>query len=100
MSEIQDLEKRVESLEKKKTSPFSFFLQYLLSPALLLMIGFLLNLQIETTKQGFQKLELEVKRIEATQKFIQELFSGSPQRAFIAERLISQIVEESSCINF
>jgi hypothetical protein len=94
MTEIQELEKRIETLEKKKESPARFFLQYLLSPLLLLVIGFLLNYQIEKAKQGFQLIELELKRIEATQKFVTELFSDNPQRALIAERLIAEIVEE------
>lgn len=94
MPDIQDLEKRIESLEKEKDSRIRFFMQYLLSPLLLLLIGGFLNFQIEKAKQGFQKIELEIKRIGTTQKFMTELFSGTPQRAFVAERLMSKLVEK------
>ncbi len=95
MTELQDLEKRIEKLEKGKESPTRFFLQYLLSPLPLVIIGGLLNLQLEKAKQGFQKIEIELKRIETTQKFMTELFSGNPQRALIAEKLISGIVDKN-----
>jgi hypothetical protein len=95
MSEIEDLEKRLRALEEtRRGHPVRLALQLLISPALLLLIGFFLNSKLEETKQSFQLLELEVRRIEATQGFLEELFSGTPERAFIAERLIAQIVEE------
>ncbi len=94
MTELQDLEMRITKLEKSKETPARFFLQYLLSPLLLVILGGLLNLQLEKAKQGFQKIELELKRIETTQKFMTELFSGNFQRALIAEKLISGIVDE------
>lgn len=94
MTDIEELSQRVEDLEKQGASRVRFFVQYLLSPLLIVLIGWIFNHQIETAKQSFQQLELEVKRIEATRGFMQELFSGSPQRAFVAERLIRRIVEE------
>ena len=66
MAVLQDLEKRIEKLEKGKDGPARFFLQYLLSPLPLVIIRGLLNLQLEKAKQGFQKIELELKRIETT----------------------------------
>jgi hypothetical protein len=94
MTEMQELSQRVAKLEKERSSGIRFFVQYLLSPLLLLAIGWFFNYKLEAAKQSLQLLELEVKRIEATRGFMQELFSGAPQRAFIAERLISKIVEE------
>ncbi|MFZ5449551.1 MAG: SPOR domain-containing protein [Thermodesulfobacteriota bacterium] len=94
MTELQDLEMRIQKVEKSKESPARFFLQYLLSPLLLVIIGGLLNFQLEKAKQEFHKIELELKRIETTQKFMTELFSDNPQRALIAEKLISVIVDK------
>ena len=94
MSDLKDLSLRIDNLEKQSASRVRFLLQYVLSPALLLLIGFFFNSKLEATKQSFQLLELEVKRIESTQGFLKELFSGTPQRAFVAERLICQIIEE------
>ena len=79
---------------KEKSGAFRFFMQYLFSPVIIIIIGFYFNVQLERTKQSFQTLELELKRIQAAQEMLQELFSGTPERAFIAERLIAQIVDE------
>ena len=95
MPDLQDLEKRIESLEKGKDSWIRFFMQYLLTPILLLLIGAILNWQIERAKQDFQKVELELKRIETTHKFMTEFFSGTPHRAFIAELLMSKVLDEN-----
>ncbi|MEW5925451.1 MAG: SPOR domain-containing protein, partial [Candidatus Zixiibacteriota bacterium] len=70
-------------------------MQYLFSPVIIIIIGFYFNVQLERTKQSFQTLELELKRIQAAQQMLEELFSGTPERAFIAERLIGQIVDEN-----
>jgi hypothetical protein len=94
MTDIEELSQRVENLEKQSAGRIRFFVQYLLSPLLIVVIGCIFDRQIESATQRFRELELEVKRIEATRGFMQELFSGSPQRAFVAERLIRKIVEE------
>ena len=66
MSNFKDLSLRIDNLEKQSSSRVRFLLQYVLSPALLLLIGFFFSSKLEATKQSFQLLELEVKRIEAT----------------------------------
>jgi hypothetical protein len=94
MPDLHDLEKRIDSLEKGKDSWIRFSMQYLLTPVLLLLITVLFNNQIENAKRDFQKVELEIKRIDTTQKFMTELFSGTPHRAFMAERLMSKVLDE------
>jgi len=87
-------EAKEEKAGKEKSNKFRLFMQYLLSPVIIIIIGFYFNVQLERTKQSFQTLELELKRIQAAQQMLEELFSGTPERAFIAERLIAQIVDE------
>lgn len=107
---MADLEKRIETLEKKLKSRWLFFMQYLVFPALLLVGGYFFNSQfeearqeltrdVEAAKQSFQMLELEVRRIEAAQKFLQELFSGSVERAMLSEKLMSRILADDKLAN-
>jgi cysteinyl-tRNA synthetase len=96
MSTIEELTTRVEKLEsdKKKTN-WILTIQTILGPLLLLTIGFFLNSQLETAKQQLQKAELELKRIATVQQMMDELFSGTPARTFVAERLLSSILDKS-----
>jgi len=94
MSDIHVLPGRSEIPDKPGSGGIRFFVQYLLSPLLVIVIGAIFYYELEEAKLSFQRLELEVKRIEATRGFMTELFSGSPQRAFVAERLIQQIVDD------
>jgi hypothetical protein len=75
--------------------PISFFFQYLVSPLMLLVIGYLLNQQAERSKQVFNRLELDVKRIDVAQNMLTELFSGIPERAFVADRLLVKLVDST-----
>ena len=70
-------------------------LQTVLAPMLLLMIGFFLNSQMESAKERLQVAELELKRIATVQQMMDQLFSGTPARAFVAERLLSSILDKS-----
>jgi hypothetical protein len=91
---LDELSKKVDRLERQQHGSIHFFFQYLVSPLLLLIIGFILNQNVEQAKQSFQNLELEVKRIEAAQSLLNELFSDIPERAFIADRLMTKLVDE------
>jgi len=94
VTEVEELSKRVEILESQKASWSRFFVQYLLSPLLVVLIGVVSTYMVERAGRSLQILELEVKRMEATRGFMQELFSGTPQRAFIAERLVLKIIAD------
>ncbi len=102
---MKDLEKRIEALESKLKARWLFFLQYLIFPALLLGGGFFFNSQLEDARQdmtkeiqvaqqSFQQLGLEIRRIEAAQKFLQELFSGKVERAMLSEKLMSKLLAD------
>jgi hypothetical protein len=96
MSTIEELNSRIEKLEgEKKKTAWIMILQTVLAPMLLLMIGFFLNSQMETAKERLQIAELELKRIATVQQMMDQLFSGTPARAFVAERLLSSILDKS-----
>jgi hypothetical protein len=96
MASIEELDQRIQKLEQNKGKFSNLFLQYLLSPLLLLLIGFFLNARIEDAKQKLQSAELELKRIGAAQEMLKELFSGTPARAFIAERLLTKVIDKET----
>lgn len=93
MPTLEDLAGRIDKLEKQQSGRWRVFVQYLISPAILVIIGYLLNLQVEEAKQGLQRIEVDVKRIEAAQGMLSELFSDVPERAFIADRLMGKLVD-------
>jgi cysteinyl-tRNA synthetase len=96
MSTIEELSSRIEKLEgDKKKNTWIMILQTVLAPMLLLMIGFFLNSQMESAKERLQVAELELKRIATVQQMMDQLFSGTPARAFVAERLLSSILDKS-----
>ena len=64
MSEIQELQGRIEKLEKHKAHPARFFFQFIFTPILLLVIGYFLNLNLEAAKAKFTEVELQLKSIE------------------------------------
>lgn len=58
------------------------------------LLGHYFQQTIELEKQRLQQVELEIRKIDAAQKMLAELFSGSPERGFIADRLMAQLVDE------
>jgi hypothetical protein len=87
-------------IDEREQSFMRFFLQYLLGPILVAVIGTVFTWQLERAKSDFTKTELELKRIEGqtnkvrvAEDIIQELFSDNPYRAFVAERLMQLVVD-------
>lgn len=104
MPTLDDLSQRVDQLENKQGSRIGFFFQFILSPVLVVVIGGFLtlymNLRVEQAKQAFQTLELEVKRIETSQHMLGEVFSSEPARAFIADRLMTKLMDKQLAEEF
>jgi tetratricopeptide (TPR) repeat protein len=84
MPELDQLEKRVSKLERGSAA--RFFVQYLLSPILVLALGFLFNLQLEATKS-------EVKRIEVAHDMVTTALSGDYEQSFITLRLVDVVLD-------
>jgi len=81
------VEKRLAKLENQ--SSLKFFVQYLLSPILLVSIGTFINWRIEENKA-------ESNRVDVAQRMIPTLFAGNPDQAFATERLLAKIVDPAS----
>ena len=86
-SSTEAIEKRLSKLENQ--SSLKFFVQYLLSPILLVSIGTFINWRIEGQKA-------ESNRVDVAQKMIPTLFGGNPDQAFATERLLAKIVDPES----
>jgi hypothetical protein len=84
MATNDELEGRVSKLEKQST--MKFFVQYLLSPILIICLGAFINWQIEKGKAEAQRLDL-------AQKMIATMFSGNADEAFATERLLTKVVD-------
>lgn len=57
-TEKEQLGDRIANLEKSKRGGLGFFVQYLLSPILVVAIGVLVNLQIEKDRKELQQLKV------------------------------------------
>lgn len=77
-----ELEKRIEKLERDNSK--GMLVQYLLYPALLLVIGWCLNRTIESQK-------LDVQRIQVTQTLLPSLFSDNHSQALATELIVSKV---------
>ena len=86
---------KVDRTESKLRNWLGFYVPILSSPLLILVLGFFLNQQMEKQREAFQRLELEVKRIETAQHMLNELFSDIPERAFVADRLMRKLLDEN-----
>jgi tetratricopeptide (TPR) repeat protein len=84
MPEIDQLEKRVAKLERGGAG--RFVVQYLLSPILVLALGFYFNLRLEQTKS-------EIERVEVAHKMINTALGGDYEKSFITLRLVDVVLD-------
>ena len=89
--ENMKLEARVSKLEKQSAS--RFFIQYLLSPLLVLALGALLNYRVEQSKEEIEIAKSNIQRIDLAQKMIPILFAGNPDQAFATQRLMEKVLD-------
>jgi len=85
------LESRVSKLEKQSAS--RFFVQYLLSPLLVLIVGAIMNYRVEQNRGEIEKAKSDIQRIDLAQKMIPILFAGNPEQAFATQRLLEKVVD-------
>lgn len=69
-----------------------FFFQYLLSPILLLIVGFWINSRLEKQKQTLQ-------RIQITEDIIKNVFDDNPHKAFTLVGLLPSLLDDKSIID-
>jgi len=84
MENLKELEERVTKIEK--TNGLRFYVQTLLAPVLIVLIGTIINWKIERNKAENQRIEL-------AQKMIPLMFDGKPEQALAAQRLLDKVVE-------
>lgn len=84
MATVEELESRISRLEKE--GKLKFFVQYLLSPLLIISVGTFINWRIEQGKA-------EAQRIDLAQRMIATMFSGNADEAFATERLLTKVVD-------
>jgi len=84
MTEFDQLEKRIGKLERSSVIRFS--VQYLLSPILVLALGFYFNLQLETTKS-------KIERVGIAHEIINTALGGDYEKSFITLRLVDVVLD-------
>lgn len=89
--ENTELEARLAKLEKQGAS--RFFVQYLLSPLLVLAVGAVINYRVEQNKGEIEKAKSDIQRIDLAQKMIPILFAGNPDQAFATQRLLEKVLD-------
>jgi hypothetical protein len=94
-AEVEAISETVEKLQRERDGFWRFALQYLISPLLVVVLGFVFSWRIEELKQAVEQSSLSVKQAEAAQKMLNELFSDNPERTLIADRLMHKIVEKA-----
>ncbi|MCK5310636.1 MAG: hypothetical protein KAJ62_00905 [Desulfobacteraceae bacterium] len=89
---IKGLEGRIEKLEKDKQSKFRFFVQYLLSPLLVVAVGLMFNWQLEKDKKEIQQLQI-------AQTMLSTLFSEDKFKTLATKRLMDEVLESEKLKN-
>jgi tetratricopeptide (TPR) repeat protein len=84
---LDELEKRVAKLEKGRSVFLRFCLQYLVSPIIVVAIGFYFNSKLEEQKAQVMQFKL-------AQEAMPALFSGDPYLGFAAQSLIHRAVAD------
>jgi hypothetical protein len=87
-----EMNSRLNKLERE--SRLRFIVQFIVAPIVVAGIGIYFNFQIEKTKSDLQRLEVDAKRVDTVKGMLPELFSDTPERALIAEAVVTTIVDE------
>jgi len=93
---VKDIEARLTKLEESNQNKIRFFIQYLLSPLLVLIIGFILNSQIEREKRVLETKRTKIQQLELAQNMLPKLFSDDEHIGFATERLMEKVLEDQS----
>jgi|GEM_PF-5354759 len=86
---IASLENRIKKLESDKQNKFRVFVQFLLSPILIIIIGGILNNQLE-------KKKTEIQQIQLAQNMMASLFSDDAHKSFATQKLMEKALEDDS----
>lgn len=95
------IEERVEKLETGTRSvipPRWRDAIVVLSPIALAVMGYLFNARLEETQNEIDRTELEIRRIEAAQGIMGEIFDGEYEKALLMERLLTLLIEDPDLV--
>lgn len=87
MDEKFSIEKRLLKLEEDQRNPWRFFIQYILSPLLVVIIGSIMTYRVESGKK-------EMQEIQVASTMLPILFSDDKYKTFAAQRLWSRILKD------
>ena len=86
MPDTEEILKNMEEPENARENKWRFFLQYLLSPALVVLLGAGLSWWTGRTQARIQGVEV-------AQHMLPELFSDDPDEALAAEKMVNAVVD-------
>ncbi len=89
---IRKIQARIDKMEKE--SRLRFIGQVFIGPGLMALIGLGFGIYLEQFKADLQSLDKESKRVEAITGMIPHLSAGPPERALLAEAVVSHIVND------
>lgn len=84
MADIERLDARITKLEGQ--GAIHFFFQYVFAPVLVLVLGALLNFQLEHQRERLHRLEV-------AQEMVSKLFTGNHYQVFATQRLLTRVLE-------
>lgn len=83
---IDEIEDRLSKLEKSKEGRGKFYLQYLVSPLLVVLLGLSFNWQIEAGKKDAQQLQL-------ASSMLDTLFADNELKTLATKRLMDEVLQ-------
>lgn len=89
---IRELQVRISKMEKE--SRLRFIGQVFIGPGLMALIGLGFGIYLEQIRAELQSVEKESKRVEAITGMIPHLSAGPPERALLAEAVVSHIADD------
>ena len=91
---MKDIHKRLTKLEKSHQHKIRFVIQVILSPILVVVIGFILNSRLEEEKTRIEAKKTKIQQFELAQDMLPHLFSEDEYIGFATQRLMERVLED------
>jgi tetratricopeptide (TPR) repeat protein len=86
---IRELERRLSGIEEESRKGIRFFVQYLLSPIMVVAIGLMVNLKIEQDRKELQEVKI-------VQSMLSTLFSDDEFKIMATRRLMDKVLQDKA----
>src|SRR4030042_4455173 len=93
-NEIKNIQDRLTKLEKSNQHKIRFVTQVIISPILVLIIGFILNARLEEKKTSIEEKKTTIQQFELVQSMLPELFSDDEYIGFATQRIMERVLED------